>query len=298
MRASIISPAVLFFILAVTAVPAEPVYVVKDIRYLNFDKADNAEYVRFDSTAGWDRIEHWAKNRGVLALKDREPYTDNKASFVSGYGSELKLTNLNQNANYSLFIDFVCYSADPRLVSKLVISLNGRKLAALNFAQTPLDRPFELVIPRELYTDGTAQIHFDEFATTPGSWGIWDMILSTSGLPFERVVPKKTVPELKDPVQKAAEPEKKRTKKTVKPADKEKKVEVKGGETAPQEDAVPAVKPKEKNSTIIEPKAVHEPEIKDVEIKTPSAPKLPSGPEVNAPKDIRDIDVTGDKKKK
>lgn len=304
MRVSVLRLIGLIFVLSLSALYAEPSYIIKDIRYLNFDKADNAEYVRFDSSAGWDQIEHWARNRGTNAVKDREPYVDNKASFVSVYGSELKLSNLNQNANYSLFIDFVCYTGDPKVTSKLVISIHNTRLATLTFGQTPLDRPYELVIPRELCFDGTADIHFDEFATTPGSWGIWDMILSTSGLPLESIRPKKKEPDLKETQPKVAEPEKKKTRKTVKPSAKDKKSEAKAPEgkaeeAKPEQQAVPPVQPKKNEPAVIEPNVTREPEIKDVETKAPAEPKAPAGPaEVKSPADIRDIEPSKEEKKK
>ena len=288
----------LFFLICLSGAYAEPTWVVRDIRYLNFDKADNAVYEKFDATAKWDRIEHWARNRGVNAIRDREPYVDNEASFVGAYGSTLKLSNLNQNANYSLFIDFVCYTGNPKVTSKLVISIKGKRLATLSFGETPVDRPFELIIPRELCYDGTADIQFDEFATTPGSWGIWDMVLSTCGLPLESVRPKKVVPAVKEPSAKVVEPDKKKGRKTVKPGVKEKKTAGKKEakketpeSAAPKDEApaAPPVQPKRKEPTIVEPNVVREPEIKDVETKKPSEPKSPSGPEVKAPADIRDI---------
>ena len=313
MRFSVRRLAGLLFFFTLSALYAEPTYVIKDIRYLNFDKADNAEYVRFDSSAGWDQVEHWARNRGTNAVKDREPYVDNKASFVSVYGSELKLSNLNQNANYSLFIDFVCYTGDPKVTSKLVISIRNTRLATLTFGQTPLDRPYELIIPRELCYDGTADIHFDEFATTPGSWGIWDMILSTSGLPLESIRPKKKEPELKETQPKVAEPDKKKTRKTVKPSAKDKKPGEKAGakkpeakpsdgkaeEAKPEQQSIPPVQPKKNEPTVIEPNVVREPEIKDIETKTPIEPKAPAGPsEVTSPADVRDLDPSKEEKKK
>ena len=253
--------------------------IIHDLRFLNFDKADNAEYSRFEASAGFSQIEHWAKNRHLVPIADKEPYLDNRASFVSQYGSGIVLKNLNQNASYTLYIDFVSYrGGNAGIVSRLVISANGRKLASLNFGEAPEDRPYELSVPRELYAGGTLDIRFDEYATTPGVWGIWDCILSTGGLPAETVKPKRETPKIKEPSGKVAEPKEQKKKKTVTEAPKDK-------ESKDSKDTLPPVKKKE--PTIVEPAITREPEIQTPKLTEPTMPKGPSEPGQKGP-DIRD----------
>ena len=251
---------------------AEKTVSVKDVRYLNFDAKDNARYVRWDARADWKRIEHWAVNRGITAFPDRGPVTDKEAAYVSPYGSEVILGNLNANASYTLYIDFAVFDAKKSgILSKLVISADGRKIASVNFGELPRDALFELVIPRDLYYDGTVTLRFDEYATSPGVWGVWDMVLSTAGLPTEPITPKKEIPSIKDPAAKVAEPAKKEKRKTATSDSKE-----------PAKSAEPAKEAK-KQPEIVEPPSAKEPEIREPEAVAPKEPAVPA-----EPGDIRD----------
>jgi hypothetical protein len=277
MKSGILPAALLLFLFAASNARAESHTVVHDIRYLGFDKADNAQYTGFDQRADWSQIDHWATNRGLSAVKSREPYLNNRAVFVSQYGSGIRLTKLNPNTAYSLFIDFVVFKGGSAgIVSRLVISANGRKLASINFGDLPTEQPYELIIPREIYVNGAVDVHFDEYATTSGVWGIWDCILSTDGLPKETVKPKKKTLLLKEPTAKIAEPKNATAKKTV--------GETPSGKNNETETPPPV---KKKEPAIIEPEVTREPEIKQPEMKEPSTPKGPAMPEMNEP-DIRD----------
>jgi len=263
------------------AVFAEKTVTVKDIRYLNFDKKDNAQYVHWDNRADLSRIEQWASNRHLTVLKDIYTIRDGTAAYVSPFGSDVKLSGMNPNASYSLFIDFTVFrGGNDGILSKCVISADGRKLASVNFGEVPPYQPYEVVIPRDLYYDGDVVIRFEEFATTQGVWGIWDMVLSTEGLPAGTLTPVAEKPVIKDKIPAVAEPGRKKSQ-TEKKAVSTKEKQVK---PAP-------VKTQVKEPSIIEPGVVKEPEIREPEAKEPKTadePGLPSVPLQKRTPDIRD----------
>ena len=274
----VIQAAVIGIFLLTTALYAETNTIIRDIRYLNFDSKDNAQYTNWERRADFSQIEHWGNNRHLVALKDIYNIRDGKAAYVSPYGSEIKFSAMNPNAQYSLFIDFTVFrGGNDGILSKCVISADGRKLATVNFGEVPLDKPFELVLPRDLYYDGEVIVRFDEFATTPGVWGVWDMVLSAEGLPDKVITPVAEKPVIHDKAPSVAEPGKK-------PKRADKKADSGKDEAA----KTPPVKKKVKEPEIIEPQSIKEPEIKQPEAKLPKEPGIPEIPLQKQVPDIRD----------
>jgi hypothetical protein len=247
---------------------------------LNFEPRDKAIYTHFDDSADFAAIRRWAQNRGLTLLPDKLPVADKRAFFVSRYGSSTTVAGLNPNSAYTLYIDFVSFErggGNGGIVSRLVISCDGEKLAELNFGAQGSE-PYAVAVPRNCSLDGTVTIRFEEFATTNGVWGIWDMILSDGPLP-QTVDYKAEVAPIKDSSGDAPD---------ARGGNKDKPVKKTGvkeptGKPAPKLDK--------------EPKDVVEPTTKPVEeTKSPDAtkaepPKVPGAPAV---KDVDIRDGRGD----
>jgi hypothetical protein len=261
---------ILFFVCMLIIIPSE-IYAAEPI-LLNFESRETNEYTRFDALADFATIRRWALNRNLSVIPDNPPFADKSARFVSRSGSSVKIRNLNPNSQYTLFIDFVSYGGgNGGIVSRLDIRCDGEKLSEFRFGEQG-PAYFAMPIPRNCSMDGEITISFDEFSSSSGLWGIWDMILSGGALP-DKITYVKEIPAIKDSSGNAPDP---KGGKKDKPVPKK---EVPG----------PAAKPSAK--PVIEPKDVIIPESKDIpEIKKPdpaktNVPKLPDTPKV---KDVRD----------
>jgi hypothetical protein len=236
---------------------------------INFEPRDAVIYKGWEATADYSMIRRWAQNRNLQLLDDRQPLVDKKAAFVSKLGSTVEISSLNPNAHYRLFIDFVSFSGGSGgIVSRLVISGDGEKLAELNFGDQNGPEPYVLEIPRNLIFDGKVVLSFDEYATTYGVWGIWDMILTDGELP-KTIEYKKELPVIKDSAGKApVAPKGKKTE----------KVQTK----TPIE--TPAPKENKDVKDVIEPTINPVPDTKSPDPAKTEPPKLPESPKTVEPK--------------
>jgi hypothetical protein len=254
-----------------------PLYAVQTV-VLNFEPRDKATYSHFDDFADFATTRRWAQNRGLTLLPDSPPVADKRACFVSRYGSSATVAGLNPNSAYTLYIDFVSFErggGSGGIVSRLVISCDGEKLAELNFGAQGSE-PYALHIPRNCSLDGTITVSFEEFATTNGVWGIWDMILTDGPLP-QTVDYKAEVPAIKDSSGDAPDARAGKQNKPVQKTDPKEPA----GKPAPKLDKVP--------KDVVEPTTKPVEETKSPDTKKTEPPKVPGGPAV------KDVDIRDSK---
>lgn len=158
----------------------------KSKSYILYNFADNKE----NQNTGWSvntksyDIYRWGRSMGLFLVDDASPFIDKKAVFVSPYGAEFKIKNLNKHKNYILWIDFVKYKGDKsKISSRLKILADKRILCDLSFGDLKGHGLFKLELPRDLVYDGSVLVRMEEYSDKTGFWGIWDMIVSSEKLP-------------------------------------------------------------------------------------------------------------------
>jgi hypothetical protein len=239
---------------------------------LNFESREKNEYTRFEAQADFATIRRWALNRNLSIIPDSPPFADKNAHFVSRAGSFVKIRDLDPNAQYTLYVDFVSYGGgNGSIVSRLDIRCDGEKVSELRFGEQGPGY-VAVPIPRNQTLDGEVTVLFDDFSVSSGVWGIWDMILSDGPLP-EKINYVKEIPQIKDSSGKAPDP---RGGKKDRPVQKK--------EAAPP-DVKPSAKPVQEPKDVIIPETREVPETKKPDPAQVQPPKLPSAPGV---KDIRD----------
>lgn len=245
---------------------------------MNFAPADPVTYTRFENSADNKTIQHWAKNRGLDLVHDLDPLVDNRAFFVSPYGSLVKINGIMPSKPYFLYVDFVRYKGgNGGLSSRLVVKADGEKVYECVFGDVKELSYVAIEIPRNLVYDGEVTIEFQEYAATPGIWGIWDMILAEGELP-KKIDYSQAAADLIDSAKKILE-----------------KKEDPAKEKAKTPDSVianPEAKVKEDDTKVIEPviddvtdtTKPDEPKNNSPEFENPAEPKEVVSPDV----DIRD----------
>ncbi len=128
-------------------------------------------------------VRSWAKSHGMAVLDDREPVVDNRAVFVSEFGSRLIVAGLDRERRYTLWLDFVTF-VRPRHglpVSNLEISARGSDGRFVRFHTVSLGEftgLYRLDIPYEFTVNGRVELRFYDTSRYRNLWGMWDIIVT------------------------------------------------------------------------------------------------------------------------
>lgn len=160
----------------------------KDYRFhtivLNLDGKNDHKFIySWHDAIAFRQIFHWARSKGIELFDDSNPVVDQRARFISKFGSKIKVSNLKSDHKYRMWIDFVHFHGvdDGDIISRLEIFMDKKLVKTLNFGEIDKNNnPYKLEIPYELSTDGNVEIIFREHSPMGGFWGIWDLIISDS----------------------------------------------------------------------------------------------------------------------
>jgi hypothetical protein len=128
----------------------------------------------------------WGADRGFVLDDDHEPVVDNIAAYVSRPGSAVAVRGLERGVRYRAWIDFVRFrygAEEPASLLKIFVDAPGagRHTVASLVPGDITDGYMHVDIPVELSSRGTVELVFMEYARQPGSWGVWDIVV-TNGL--------------------------------------------------------------------------------------------------------------------
>ena len=145
----------------------------------------NKFFVNWHREHTWRDIYNWSRTQGIELLPENGPIIDNKAYFVSQFGSKVKIidSRLRNMHQAKLLIDFVSfrnYSKNkvPSLLKITMKNLDTGYTVDQNIRFEDLTgKPYEIKIPYELLSHGKFEILFREYSISIGKWGIWDMML-------------------------------------------------------------------------------------------------------------------------
>ncbi len=136
----------------------------------------------------------WGAGRRSLLEDDQGPVVDNVAAYVSENGSTVSIGGLRRGVRYRVWIDFVRYrygEAEPVSALKIYASAPGTgKRLIESLVPGDIAGCHRLEIPEDITSYGSVELTFVEHARRPGSWGVWDMIVTRSpGLPSRDALP-------------------------------------------------------------------------------------------------------------
>ncbi len=145
-------------------------------------------------------LDEWAANRRFSLEDDRGPVVDNVAAYVSDRGSTVSVEGLRRGVSYRAWIDFVRFrygSAGPVSTLKIYASAPGtekRLVESLVLGDND-GGCHRLELPVDLTSYGSVELTFVEYARRTGSWGVWDIIVTSGpdlppkgGLPGEETI--------------------------------------------------------------------------------------------------------------
>ncbi|HPQ52006.1 MAG TPA: hypothetical protein PK253_02065 [Spirochaetota bacterium] len=126
-------------------------------------------------------IAYWCRSRSMVPVPDAKPVVNNKASFVSRYGSVISVKGLQRNRRYRAWIDFVRFRAhgDCGVSARLEVYGDRKLLKSFRYRDLQeMRKPFVLNLPYEITYDGAVELKFREYSDTGGFWGVWDVVVS------------------------------------------------------------------------------------------------------------------------
>ena len=176
---------ILLFIFILHIFNINPIYSKTnkiDYIIINLGNANDTKYIRdWLYPLNSKDISDWAKSMGLLLKSDNMPVVDNKARFLSKFGSEIRVFNLKRNGKYTMWIDFVIFDNPDNIIipSTLEILIDNHLLNTFTYGEIQgVMNPYIMKIPYDLTVDGQVSIIFREYSPAGGFWGIWDIILS------------------------------------------------------------------------------------------------------------------------
>lgn len=129
-------------------------------------------------------LAEWGAGRNVTLEDDQGPVVDNIAAYVSANGSTVSIEGLRRGVRYRVWIDFVRFrygAGGPATMLKILAAAPGTgKRLVESLVPGDTDGCHRLVLPEDISSNGSVVLTFVEYARRPGSWGVWDIII-TSG---------------------------------------------------------------------------------------------------------------------
>lgn len=148
------------------------------------------------SYINYKEINEWAETLKMSAIEDSPPVIDGTAFFIIKPHIEIPVIGLKKGERYYLYIDFVKYRGNRIAVNsflKLFIKDNfGNKqfVTSVEYPELFKEGIFRTEIPFNLSYSGSFTIIIQEFSCKSGSWGIWDIIISSKDIEeIERTSP-------------------------------------------------------------------------------------------------------------
>lgn len=156
---------------------------------INFNNVK--KFYGWDKILNYDKIYRWGLSSGVHIEKDAPPVVDNLASYITKNQSSINFENLDRYKDYSIYIDFVKYKGKSRNInSRLKIYADNNLIDEIRWGELSNFNYYYLKIPRKYNYDGKIKFDFVEIDSVGGFWGIWDVIISSDGLPKIKKVEK------------------------------------------------------------------------------------------------------------
>lgn len=131
----------------------------------------------------YENIYDWARARGLEIIPDRGPVTDNQAFYFMNFRGVINISGLRRGERYNLLIDFVKYKKDTTsFLSYLKLFIRDKNgdehhLATLDKNELFNEKIFETSLPFRFTYDESFELIIYEYSETPGTWGIWDMVI-------------------------------------------------------------------------------------------------------------------------
>lgn len=130
-----------------------------------------------------ENITDWAQARGFELIPDRGPVISNSAFYFMDYRGVFNISGLSRHKRYIIRIDFVKFKKnhDSHLsyVKLFIRDKNGEEHLISSLGKNELynEKIFETSLPfRFIYEEGFELVMY-EYSETPGTWGIWDIII-------------------------------------------------------------------------------------------------------------------------
>ena len=149
-------------------------------------KDSNKYFINWHREQSWRDIYNWSRTQGIDLLRDNDPIVDNKAYFVSQFGSTVKIIDnrLKDMHLARMSIDFVSFKNYSKKKISSLMKITMRNIVTgytiehdIRFEDLS-GKPYVLTIPYELLSHSKFELFFRENSVSVGRWGIWDMILS------------------------------------------------------------------------------------------------------------------------
>lgn len=148
----------------------------------SFGEAADREFGRdWVKTLTLKEVAHWCRSLSLVPVPDAKPVVNNKASFVSRFGSVISVKGLQRNRRYRAWIDFVRVRVHGDCGVTARLEVYGDRMLLKSFRYKDLlemRKPFVLNLPYEITYDGAVDLKFREYSDTGGFWGVWDVVVS------------------------------------------------------------------------------------------------------------------------
>jgi len=146
---------------------------------------DNGPVPPWDGVLDRGDLDRWSRAMGFSLIEDCGPVTDNRAGFISRFGTKLTLKGLDRFRKYRMWIDFVRFSGGRTLSLptslKLYISSPGggeELVKEFHFSDLLGKCPAVIDVPYEYSVRGSVIFTLKESSYGASFWGIWDIIIS------------------------------------------------------------------------------------------------------------------------
>lgn len=147
---------------------------------------------------------NWAYNQHLTLQPDNPPLVDNKAFFITQYQTVIPVSGYRRNLFYKIYFDFLryCQRSIP-FNTRLNIFIrdiygNKRQVGTATVDSMSDKRIFEVSVPFDLSYPGKFDIIIHEYSGKCGTWGIWDIIVSSKKIDEIEIMPIESAEKIKE----------------------------------------------------------------------------------------------------
>jgi len=163
-------------------IPESDTIVINSINIKTETGESPAEVVDFKAAS------EWAYKARLTLSADAPPVADGKAFFITQFQTVIPVTGYKKDLLYRIYFDFLRYKQDnPPFNTKLKIFVrdiygNKRQIGTADLSFMSDKKKFEVSVPFDLSYPGKFDIIIHEYSDKTGTWGIWDIIVTSRKL--------------------------------------------------------------------------------------------------------------------
>lgn len=142
-----------------------------------------------------ENITDWAQARGLELIPDRGPVFNKNAFYFMDYRGVFNISGLSRDKRYILGIDFVKFKKSSyshlSYLKLFIRDKNGEEhlIASLDKNELYNEKIFETSLPFRFTYEGSFELIMYEYSETPGTWGIWDIIIYPENFDINSIKP-------------------------------------------------------------------------------------------------------------